>query len=69
MESLLLFSTLFTLYFFTHDRLDDGSIVVRFPAGATISSLPQNVQACTVALPAYYSMETGGCFPEGELKA
>jgi len=36
------------IIFFTHDRLDDGSIVVRFPAGATISSLLQNVQACTI---------------------
>jgi hypothetical protein len=35
--------------FVTHDRLDKGSIVVRFPAGATISSILQNVQACTVA--------------------
>jgi hypothetical protein len=54
---------------FTHDSLDDGSIVVRFPAGAKISSLLQNVQACTAALPAHYSMETGGCFPEEELRA
>lgn len=36
------------IIFFTHDRLDDGSIVVRFPAGVTISSLLQNVQACTI---------------------
>jgi len=57
------------IIFFTHDRLDDGRIVVRFLTGATISSVFQNVQACTVALPAYYSVGTGGCFPEGELKA
>lgn len=54
------------IIFVTHDRLDNGRIVFRVPAGATYSSLLQKVQ---VARPAYYSMVIGGCFPEGQLKA
>jgi len=47
-ESFSLSSKNIYIIFFTHDRLDDGSIVFHFPAGATISSLLQNVQACTI---------------------